>query len=527
MPDSGKPPPEQPSTKKPTLADQHWRALLRHRAKAEVEQDMLEAVDKGDMWRFSMLLDLKTDWASHDQVLRRMIEKDRADMFAAVAAKDTGWRDGSSINSLASFAAETGRLDFVKLFVEQYKADIHNYSDEMLRNAAHNGHEEVVGYLLSKGADHSAWSGDPLKNAAEQGHLGVVKKLVEAGAEINTSNSYSYGGYGDVLDRAARGGHIKVVEYLLDKGADPKAGSYEAFLTACRNNHAPLVDLFLKHGVEADARDGEGFIGACENKAFAAAKALLAAGADPNAQQGRALRLAAWRNEAETVKFLLENGADPNAHTHSESPLTEAVRAGNKDIVVLLLKHGADQSVMNHEAWHTARRNHSRDMQHALIDGARAAREKLKADKFAEFRMTFASGYTFDDLREKKGPSGDTGLLIAAHSGRFADLLRGAKGGSLLPSDLFHPDDRLDSVMSVLYRNKTLQQFFDPAFWAERSGQVVDAYESLPAALQKRVKLDGITAQINQGIIMKKAMGGGGSNGLKPKIPKLPKPPAH
>lgn len=509
MPDSG-PSPDTPPTRRPTLADQHWRALLRHRADEDLQNDMVEAVEKNDAWRFSMLLQLSVDWPRQERVLQSMIEHDRFDMFKAVTARDKEWHNSSTLTSLASQAAENGKLDFLKIFVEQYKADIHFYSDEMLRKAAEQGRENIVEYLLSKGADPDAWGGDPLRNAAGNGHLGVVKKLVEAGAPISS-------GYGDALERAAGGGHVAVAEYLLEKGADPAANSYEPFLAACRQGQGKMIEMFLSHGVDVNVRDGEGFVTACENKAFDIAKLLLDKGADIDAQGARALRLSAYRGDKETVEFLLANKADPNLRSQYDTPLTEAVKGGNTGIVRLLLENGADLSLMNYEAWRAARRQHNRDMQRALVEGERAAREKLKTEKLREFRATFPRGYSVDDLRETKGPSGDTGLLLAAHTGQFADLLRRAKGGSLVPADLFHPDDRLDSVMGVLHRTKTLQQFFDPAFWTDRTGQVVEAFESLPAGMRSRIKLDAITAQINRTMIMKK-MGNGGGAVKPPKI---------
>ena len=504
MPDSGHTP--EPS-RKPTLADQHWRAQLRRKPQDEATKDMTDAVEKNDSWRFSMLLQLDIDWARQDQLMRRTIELGRDDMFRALIDKDPDWGNSSSITTLAGYAAESGKLEFVKIFVDKYKVDVHHYSDEMLRNASRNGHEEIVGYLISKGADFNAWNGDPLKDAAENGHLGVVKKLIEAGADMQA-------GYGDPLERAARGGHTAIVDYLISKGSDPKANNCDAFITACRYGKTEVVEAFLKNGVEPDARDNEGIIAACEAKAFDTALLLVSKGASIDAQQGRVLRLSAYRGETEIVKFLLDNHANPNARQHNETPLTEAVRGGQKAIVKLLLKNGADQSLMNWEAWRVARRNRDRDMQHTLVEGERKARETFKTVKLAEFSTAFSGGYTLDDLREKKGASGESGLVLAARSGRFADLVRNAKGGALVPADLFHPDDRLDSVMTILAQTKTLQQFFDPAFWTGRTGQVVDAYESLPEALRNRVKFDGITAQINHQMIMKKAKDA--ANGLKP-----------
>jgi hypothetical protein len=72
-----------------------------------------------------------------------------------------------------------------------------------------------------------------------------------------------------------------------------------------------------------------------------------------------------------------------------------------------------------------------------------------------------------------------------------------------------------------------LQQFFDPALWTDRSGQVADAYERIPESMRRRIRLDGIAAQMNRSLIMQKVKGGAGSNGLKPPKIKPPKIAGH
>jgi ankyrin repeat protein len=491
-----------PPEKQPSLADQHWRALLPQRKRDLVEKDMLDAIETNNAWRFSMLMQLdKISWADNDTFLKRAIEHGRYEMFAAMAEKSPEWHRHTHMPGLASLAAESGRVDFVKLFVEKYEIDIHYYSEEMLRNAASKGHEQLVDYLLSKGADPKAWGGDPLRNAAENGHLGVVKKLVEAGADVN-------GGNGDPLDRAMRGGKVPVVEYLISKGADPRAGRDSALMSGCRAGQTAAVGALLAHGVPANAQDSDGLLACVDGKFFDTAKLLLEAGAGINAQGGKALRSAAYRGDEEAVRFLLDNKADPNAEGNRETPLTEAVRSGKRAIVELLVARGADPARQSFEAWKIARRGGKRDLQHALIDGARKHRSAEKLRRLSEFRTAFPGGYSLDDLRCRTLPSGDTGLLLAARTGKFAELVKAAKGGEvprLEPADLFHPDNRLDSVLGVLHRNKDLQQFFEATLWTDRTDAVTRAFDSLPPSLQKRVSFDGLTAQINHNIIMKKA----------------------
>ncbi|MCC7406702.1 MAG: ankyrin repeat domain-containing protein [Phycisphaeraceae bacterium] len=75
------------------------------------------------------------------------------------------------------------------------------------------------------------------------------------------------------------------------------------------------------------------------------ARMLLENGAsvDLPAADGTALLMAAWGSHDEMVKLLLQYRADPNIPSHSgETPLMAATFRGLKDIVRVLLEHGAD-----------------------------------------------------------------------------------------------------------------------------------------------------------------------------------------
>jgi ankyrin repeat protein len=520
MPDSGNPSADKNPSRaagKPSLSDQHWRATLPFRKKDDLEKDLLEAVEQGNDWRFNILLQSPASLQHVDVALRAAIEHNRPVMFEKLSSRDTSWKDNYTFGQLAATVAEKGSVELMKLFVEKHGFDIHHYSDEPLRTAASHGHLALVEYLLSKGADHSAWNGDPLKNAADGGHLDVVKKLIEAGADVAAHG-------GDALERAARGNHVAVGEYLISKGAKIDDGNHGPLIEAARYGHAEFIQMLLDKGEKADARDSEAFSTAADNQHLKVAKLLLKNGADVDAGNGRALRLAAFNGDMDRLRFLLDAGADPNRVSQypRETALTEAARMGRKDAVLLLMEHGADWRQLDGEALRNARRSKNREIVRAIIDGARKGVERTQGHKRLEFAETFGKEYSLDDLRSKRGPSGDTGLVMAAGSGVFAQLVKGAKGGDnpyLLPADLFNPDDRYDTVMTVLWKNKSLQQFFDPAFWQGRTGQVTEAYGLMPPQMQKRVQFDSIAADINRNEIMKRAKDA--NLQLKPKKPGL------
>jgi ankyrin repeat protein len=81
--------------------------------------------------------------------------------------------------------------------------------DNKLRSAAHNGHFEIVKYLVEHGANIHADNDYALRYAARNGHLEVVTCLVENGADIRAEGDYA-------LRWAARNGHFDIVNYLRE-----------------------------------------------------------------------------------------------------------------------------------------------------------------------------------------------------------------------------------------------------------------------------------------------------------------------
>ena len=377
----------------------------------------------------------------------------------------------------------------------------------MLRHAVSNNHDSTVAYLLTKECDVNVWNGAPLKDAAEAGNLAIVKMLVDAGAEVDVSD-------GEPLANAAREGHANIVEYLIEKGADPKADHCRAFTGAAREGHKHIVEVFLAKGVDPNVQDGAGLTEALQYKRFDVANLLISHGADINAGQGQALRNAARAGDFDTAQFLLDRNAKLNLVSNRTTPLTEAVRSGKAAMVEMLMQAGADDSALQFEAWRVARQEKNRPILRTLIKGRRDALQRQRVNKAHEFKTTFGSDYTLDDLRKRKGPSGDTGLLIAAQTGRFAEFVAKAKGGRLAGDDLYHPDDRIDTVLSSLVRHKNLQDFFKPAFWADRLNEVQEIHAQLPQQYQSRVSLAAISTEVNYRNLRKKGPGLGG--GFKP-----------
>jgi ankyrin repeat protein len=120
-------------------------------------------------------------------------------------------------------------------------------------------------------------------SAANQGNIG---RLTELADKVNVDARLSEDGE-TALHRAASRGHVQAVRLLLDRGA------------------------------KVDAMDGEGVT---------------------------PLILASYRGQTEVVKLLLERGAAVNAREKRNglSSLSHAVGRGDKELVSVLLAHGAD-----------------------------------------------------------------------------------------------------------------------------------------------------------------------------------------
>lgn len=134
-----------------------------------------------------------------------------------------------------------------------------------------------------------------------------------------------------------------------------KAGGYwiseKALRWAAKNNYADVVTLLLEKRVDINAVDDAGhtaLILAAENGNKDIVELLIKNGADPSAKHNEALLRAAERGHTEVIKLLLENGVavDP-ASGNDFSALMRAAKFGHIDTVKFLLAAGAQVNAQN------------------------------------------------------------------------------------------------------------------------------------------------------------------------------------
>jgi ankyrin repeat protein len=177
-------------------------------------------------------------------------------------ASSIGEEDAARL--LVDKCAQNGWADVTALIVKrgfQVKGDA---GDRALRDAAKNGHAEVIRVLLEAGADPNtggrytplqtvlgAFGGDKIDPAKR---FEVVRVLVSNGAKVNIPTDYPYLEYQEPLYLALISlspPDLKVAELLIAHGALVKATLIE---TARNQNRPAAVALLLKAGAQSGSK---------------------------------------------------------------------------------------------------------------------------------------------------------------------------------------------------------------------------------------------------------------------------------
>lgn len=284
------------------------------------------------------------------------------------------------------FAVREGHLDAVQLLLDAGADPESNafHGLSLIEMARDRGYEHIAS-LLEKAREnrgrvaHSELHSDhPIHRAAEAGDVQQVRALLDADPSL--VNRGDRGG-GTPLHRAVIGGSIKMVRLLLDRGADVHA-IHGAGLHTTLNRTQPL-DLAiwsgprtvrpsrlrilfraLRHKMRSHGRrpcnDAIARLllsrGAAYDVTIAAAlgdRKRVTAILDEDPTQIRSIRSCGRRPLSAAIEFghtdiarmLLERGADPcwpEQGSEKGASLHMAASAGDRELVELLLDHGAD-----------------------------------------------------------------------------------------------------------------------------------------------------------------------------------------
>jgi ankyrin repeat protein len=190
---------------------------------------------------------------------------------------------------------------------------------------------------LMKGKERARYGSPPLQRAAFQGNNRILEALVKAGAWINFSRCE----LGSPLQAATRGNRESTILRLLELDADinVKGGALGTALQAAAwNGNVRIMTLLLNHGADANVEGG--LYGCALNAAIRqkhkdAVEVLLLNGADVS--QFCAYQDVPWRSaKGRNISYgLISN------ENFCETPLNNAIFAGNMSIVTSLLGAGA------------------------------------------------------------------------------------------------------------------------------------------------------------------------------------------
>lgn len=156
----------------------------------------------------------------------------------------------------------------------------------------------------------------PLFLAVERGQRAVVKALLQAGGDVNVANADGQ----TPLMRAAAACDSKLVRWLLKEGAEVNAVSAEG-------DTAMILAAGATHWVAVEAG------GAVQGIVRQTPEGPMQLSPLP---QGRIVSI---------LSRLLKHGADPNLENCSATPLMEAARYGQAEVLRFLLDAGADPCV--------------------------------------------------------------------------------------------------------------------------------------------------------------------------------------
>jgi ankyrin repeat protein len=196
---------------------------------------------------------------------------------------------------------------------------------------------------------------------------------------------------------------------LIDAGADLTVRDPERGATALHECEDPeLCSILLEAGAAVDGLSDKGlsplYWAAARPDGAAKIRVLLDAGADPRlaADDGQtALHNVATTGQLEAAPMLLAAGAEVDAETSAgtypgTTPLLCAAEAGRKDMIALLLEHGANLEAADHGEWQEC----GRTALHFAVEREDLGLIEWLLEKGADPEAARSDGYTTLDVAE-------------------------------------------------------------------------------------------------------------------------------
>lgn len=305
-------------------------------------------------------------------------------------------------NSALHISCEREFFDIIKLLLSaKIEVDMKNESGQTpLHIASNRGNLEIAKLLISHNAQVDIFdicSNTPLHFASRGNHLEIVKLLLANKAVINFIDMHGM----TALHHAAREGNVEVVRCLLQNNARIDAmdrNRNTPLMLACRANSVDTARILIISGadVKTKSNNDSSLLHICAKEGnIELAKLLLQSNVPIDAVDfdgDTPLHIAAIAGKLDMIQFLLANKADLNQSnmngitalhyacinsrsqhlavvqylvtqrlldintretTTGDTPLHSAAKAGNLEIVKILVHYNADITARNSNG-HTA-----------------------------------------------------------------------------------------------------------------------------------------------------------------------------
>ena len=229
------------------------------------------------------------------------------------------------LNVIWSSASDEQRAQWMSTLSDSVSLrESHPTLEHILCRAIFSHDFDLVRACLSKGVKLDCWVHESVGACLS---IDLMEILIPAGLDVN----YNLGRQGYYVTMAVQKNDISLTKYLLEHGAGVnKPGvtyRFPALTLAVLNGNAEMVELLIQHGAQIN---GSGALGmAAAHCKFKMMDLLLKHGVDVNIND----------NNPKTNRLRLIMGNKDFTALH------EAASAGHFDVVVYLIKHGANPNL--------------------------------------------------------------------------------------------------------------------------------------------------------------------------------------
>ena len=215
-------------------------------------------------------------------------------------------------------------LDVIRL----YKENDQEYLNELVRWAAENGHYQIFGFLVEKGADINTRQDYALRWAVINGHTDIVILMFQ---NVLDNNRYW------LVDN----GYFNMIKVLMEEGM-----SFRCYLNfAIRKGYIDIVKLIIENSTDKDIL--KDFQWVITHGNLEMVKYYIKKGVDVKDGINFNIRLTIYHDNLEIFEFLIKEGADVNTIS-DDIELLEARQdedyAGNVVEMIYELRKEAYQS---------------------------------------------------------------------------------------------------------------------------------------------------------------------------------------